>query len=58
MRARLVRPDGTTEAISLPAGTSALNVMYELIGCDTWKWSTSSAPALVLESPCGATRTG
>lgn len=35
MRARLVRPDGTTEAISLPAGTSALNVMYELIGCDT-----------------------
>ncbi len=35
MRARLVRPDGTTEAISLPAGTRALKVMYELIGCET-----------------------
>lgn len=35
MRARLVRPDGSTEVISLSAGTSALKVMYELIGCDT-----------------------
>jgi hypothetical protein len=37
MRARLVRPDGTTEAISLPAGTGALTAMYELIGCDAVK---------------------
>ena len=35
MRARLIRPDGTTEAISLPADTGALTAMYELIGSDS-----------------------
>lgn len=34
MQARLVRPDGSTESISLPSGADALTVMYAFIGCD------------------------
>lgn len=35
MHARLVRPDATTEAVSLPAGTAAAEVIRSLTGCDT-----------------------
>ena len=34
MQARLVRPDGSTESISLPSGANAVTAMYAFIGCD------------------------